>query len=352
VRSKTTITKVAFFFFLSSAVVWAQNNPAVTVSKPKQQYEAAFAAPTETSCTDGVDNDDDGLVDCADPDCACDPACAPPTETSCSDGVDNDCDGLVDCDDPDCVSLCALLVPVDIKPRSCPNPLNVNERGVVPVAILGSKDLDVMLIDPASVHLEGVPPLRFSFGDEATPFESITGKEDCLEDCFEGGPDGYLDLKMKYDAQEIVAALGEVEGGECRVIRITGSLKDEHGGTPLKGEDVALILKRNRSVRGVNAERLFENTFIRGDANADGDVDISDSIFTLEFLFLGGPLPLCSKATDSNDDGEVDISDFILDLHFLFLGSVLSLPSPYPGCAWDPSPDALSCESMAICNGS
>ncbi len=77
-------------------------------------------------CNDGVDNDLDGLVDAADPDCAptptpeiCndgvdndldglvdpyDPDCAPPTPTDevCDDGVDNDLDGLVDAYDPDC----------------------------------------------------------------------------------------------------------------------------------------------------------------------------------------------------------------------------------------------------------
>jgi Thermolysin metallopeptidase, alpha-helical domain/Thermolysin metallopeptidase, catalytic domain/Bacterial pre-peptidase C-terminal domain len=36
---------------------------------------------TETSCTDGVDNDGDGAVDCADSDCAADPACQGPTWT-------------------------------------------------------------------------------------------------------------------------------------------------------------------------------------------------------------------------------------------------------------------------------
>lgn len=48
------------------------------------------------NCGDGVDNDCDGLVDCTDPDCCC--------SEICSDGIDNDCDGLVDCADPDCVT--------------------------------------------------------------------------------------------------------------------------------------------------------------------------------------------------------------------------------------------------------
>ncbi len=54
----------------------------------------------ELVCDDGIDNDFDGLPDCADPDCAPDPACGP--EVICDDAVDNDFDGLVDCDDPDC----------------------------------------------------------------------------------------------------------------------------------------------------------------------------------------------------------------------------------------------------------
>jgi Zn-dependent metalloprotease len=58
---------------------------------------------TETSCTDGIDNDGDGAVDCADSDCVGNAACVPTTETNCSDGVDNDSDGAIDCADSDCV---------------------------------------------------------------------------------------------------------------------------------------------------------------------------------------------------------------------------------------------------------
>ena len=66
--------------------------------------DPACAAPGPEVCTGGADEDGDGLVDCADPDCFTDPACAAGSE-NCSNGVDDDGDGLVDCADPDCQAL-------------------------------------------------------------------------------------------------------------------------------------------------------------------------------------------------------------------------------------------------------
>jgi hypothetical protein len=141
--------------------------------------------------------------------------------------------------------------PVDIKPGSCPNPINVSSPGVLPVAILGTVDLDVTTIDPVTVRLEGVAPIRSALGDVATPFEPFADKEDCSFDCAEGGPDGLLDLALKFRTREIVAALGEVEDGECRVLTLTGNLREEYAGTPIEGEDVVLILnKRQPDARG------------------------------------------------------------------------------------------------------
>jgi subtilisin family serine protease len=56
----------------------------------------------EASCSDGLDNDCDGLFDGDDPDCA--PSCEPTesSEVSCNDGLDNDCDGDIDLADLDC----------------------------------------------------------------------------------------------------------------------------------------------------------------------------------------------------------------------------------------------------------
>lgn len=82
-------------------------------------------------------------------------------------------------------------------------------------------------------------------------------------------------------------------------------------------------------------------TFIRGDANADGRVDLSDAISILNSLFLGIPsLAPCADASDVNDEGRVDISDGIYLLSYLFQGGD-AIPPPYPNPGVDPTPDSL-----------
>lgn len=138
----------------------------------------------------------------------------------------------------------SVPVPLDIKPGSCPNPLNTNERGVIPVAIAGTAGLDVTRIDPASVELAGVPALRSSFEDVATPSTPFTGKTNCDTDCTTAGPDGIPDMILHFDAEQVVAALGSVTDGECIVVPLTGRLLPAFGGTAIKGGDVVIIRKK------------------------------------------------------------------------------------------------------------
>jgi len=56
------------------------------------------APPPVEDCTNQIDDDADGFLDCKDPDCALDPAC----QEDCSNGLDDDLDGLPDCMDTDC----------------------------------------------------------------------------------------------------------------------------------------------------------------------------------------------------------------------------------------------------------
>ena len=64
------------------------------------------APPPVAQCDDGIDNDNDGLIDLADPGCTDindnDEFNAPPQAAQCADGLDNDNDGLIDLADPGC----------------------------------------------------------------------------------------------------------------------------------------------------------------------------------------------------------------------------------------------------------
>ena len=68
--------------------------------------------------------------------------------------------------------------------------------------------------------------------------------------------------------------------------------------------------------------------FTRGDANADGTVDISDAVSILLYLFSGDPIASL-PATDVNDDSATDITDVIFLLDYLFRGGSPP-PEPFP----------------------
>ncbi|MEA1901385.1 MAG: hypothetical protein U9N47_11635 [Thermodesulfobacteriota bacterium] len=137
---------------------------------------------------------------------------------------------------------------VDIKPGSCPNPLNVNSKGLLPVAILGTDNLDVTTIDLNTIRLMGVAPVRSDYEDVGTPFYPLIGKEDKL-DCHEEDGDGIGDLSLKFDRQEIVQAIeqssqDEVVDGKVLTLSLTGNLLEDFGGNEINGEDVIIIIRQ------------------------------------------------------------------------------------------------------------
>lgn len=90
--------------------------------------------------------------------------------------------------------------------------------------------------------------------------------------------------------------------------------------------------------------------FRRGDANADGVVDLSDAVFQLfALLVTGSPQPGCDDSADVNDDGSLDLSDPVFLLGSLFVLGSPSPPSPYPGCGPDPTQDIISCDVYTGC---
>jgi uncharacterized repeat protein (TIGR01451 family) len=141
--------------------------------------------------------------------------------------------------------ICPVAVYVDIKPGGCPTPINVGSEGVLPVAVLGTEGFDVTTIDPQSITLAGVSPLRWEMEDVATPY-AVNVDECNIMDCHELTGDGYVDLTLKFETQEIYEAIAEVYDRECLILDLTGKLKTAYGGLPIKGGDVVSILKKRK----------------------------------------------------------------------------------------------------------
>ncbi len=77
--------------------------------------------------------------------------------------------------------------------------------------------------------------------------------------------------------------------------------------------------------------------FIRGDANQDLTVNISDAVSILSFLFSGGDMN-CLDSADTNDDGSVNIADAVYALSYLFSNGP-NPEAPFPDCGADPTED-------------
>ena len=90
--------------------------------------------------------------------------------------------------------------------------------------------------------------------------------------------------------------------------------------------------------------------FIRGDPDGNGTIQLTDGIFLLNFLFLGGDSPGCFDSADADDNGTIQMTDGIYLLNYLFLGGSPP-PAPFDGCGPDPidPADKLACESSGSC---
>lgn len=72
--------------------------------------------------------------------------------------------------------------------------------------------------------------------------------------------------------------------------------------------------------------------FLRGDANDDAVVDLSDALTLLGHLFIGDPEhPACPRSLDVDGGGTIELTDAIFLLGALFLGTA-EIPDPYPAC--------------------
>lgn len=83
--------------------------------------------------------------------------------------------------------------------------------------------------------------------------------------------------------------------------------------------------------------------FQRGNPNGDGAIDLSDPVFVLNWLFLGGTEPTCLDSADINDDGTNDLTDGVYSLNSQFSGG----PPPHHRLSQPAAPTPRMTPSVA-----
>jgi hypothetical protein len=141
-----------------------------------------------------------------------------------------------------------IPVSFDIKPQSCPNPLYLHQSYLVQTlstAILGTDSLDVndinmtpgdlvLVVSGGGGFRGAIIPIQIGYEDVATPVFD-PGFCECTTD----GPDGFYDLTLHFDRDEVEQALGSVSPGDFVQLCIQGSLND---GTTFEGCDCIWIV--------------------------------------------------------------------------------------------------------------
>lgn len=173
------------------------------------------------------------------------------------------------------------------------------------------------------------------------------------------------------DRTPVIASLADNEGLAGRVFTIVGDFFGEPGlSVEVCSTAASFVLEADGrtitvtapdcgvegpvevkvcTIRGCDSDPMGftylpkEIDFVRGDSNNDSDVDISDGVTILIYLFLGGITTECLDAFDSNDKAGVDLSDAVYVFNFLFTGGP-DIPQPYPLPGADPTPqDPFKC---------
>jgi len=154
-------------------------------------------------------------------------------------------------------------VVMDIRPGSCPNPINRRSRGVIPIALFGSSDFDVEQVDISSLVLfradgeggmasphEGPPGPHTTLGDIGAAGLPGEEGEDCA--CRESlsEADGFMDLVMKFNTANVMhqLELDEFERGTQVELMLSGYMLD---GSEFSASDCVRVLSwKNPGRRG------------------------------------------------------------------------------------------------------
>ena len=136
-------------------------------------------------------------------------------------------------------------------------------------------------------------------------------------------------------------------------LTITTEVENWPGEKEIQGPD--LMVNMEAHAKSVGTDIIFDHIdqidlskrpFLA--TGQSGDTYIADAVVLLRRMFGLDPSGNCLAASDTDADGEVDISDAIRLVTYLFSGG-LAPEDPYPSCGIGLSPLAVPCDSHSWC---
>jgi hypothetical protein len=233
-----------------------------------------------------------------------------------------------------------MVIEYNQRDESCPD-LLIQEIRTEENTLLSQESAEYIIANFDNVN--GVAVIA-ALKDFATPFHFVSGEDPY----FPAGEDQLVATIVLAVAS--CADQGCSDFGFADNVVISQSAPDPSPGCFAPGHNLVMLgtsVARPVLTKADDCGVAIRRGFIRGDANKDDGVDLSDPIFLIDYLFRAGPLPACLDAADANNDTDIDLSDPIWMLNYLFQGG--PQPSePFPQAGVDPSDDgsgSLGCES-------
>jgi hypothetical protein len=164
-------------------------------------------------------------------------------------------------------------------------------------------------------------------------------------------PPGCISLTHTLTSKNATLASFPLEDVNDKPIKWSGVETDPDGWleiTPTQGvTPTSLNISYNATVANGLAEGLYEAHFIItapaatnspvdicveltvtaggcvgicGDANGDATVNVSDAVYIINYVFVGGGAPVPLACGDANSDGTVNVSDAVYIINYVFVG--------------------------------
>jgi len=92
-------------------------------------------------------------------------------------------------------------------------------------------------------------------------------------------------------------------------------------GIRIDGSDMVMLATGQPSPSPDEADTFFYNApwYLRGDANGDWVVNVTDVVYLINYLFIGGPGPELWQTGDANCDETINVSDVVYLINYLFI---------------------------------